>query len=127
MPHIARLIGAPGAEVRHRDRLATGHVDRGADGDAGNCVRADFLDQCFERSEVRALPGSGILDRELELVARIPGRAIISAPYLQIVRDRRDNRLDPTSGSFSVARFEFANAPPGRRRRQTAARGGDPA
>ncbi len=63
----------------------------------------------FERSEVRALPGSGILDSELELVARIPGRAIISAPYVQLVRDQRDNRLDPTSGSFSVARFEFAS------------------
>jgi len=63
----------------------------------------------FERSEVRALPGSGILDSELELVARIPGRTIISAPFVQILRDRRDNRLDPTSGSFSVARFEFAN------------------
>ena len=63
----------------------------------------------FERSEVQALPGSGILDEELKLVARMPGRAIISAPYAQIVRDRRDNRLDPTSGSFSTARFEFAN------------------
>jgi len=63
----------------------------------------------FERSEVRALPGSGILDSDLEKVSRMKGRAIISAPYLQAIRDRRDNRLDPTSGSFSVARFEFAN------------------
>jgi len=63
----------------------------------------------FERSEVRALPDSGIRDEELAVTARIPGRTIISAPYVQIVRDRRDNRLDPISGSFSAARFEFAN------------------
>ena len=63
----------------------------------------------FERTEVRALSGSGILDSELALVASIPGRAIISAPYLQVIRDRRDNRLDPSSGSYGAARFEFAN------------------
>jgi outer membrane protein assembly factor BamA len=63
----------------------------------------------FERSEVNPLPGSGILDSDLEKISRMKGRAIISGPYVQAVRDRRDNRLDPTSGSFSVARFEFAN------------------
>ncbi len=63
----------------------------------------------FERNEVRWLPDSGIPEVELGLVARTPGRAVISAPFVQVVRDRRDNRLDPTSGSFSVARFEFAN------------------
>ncbi len=63
----------------------------------------------FERSEVQFLPDSGIPDSELALVARTPGRAIISAPFVQAVRDRRDNRLDPTSGSFTAARFEFAN------------------
>jgi outer membrane protein insertion porin family len=63
----------------------------------------------FERTEVRALPGAGIDTNELTVMARTPPRAIISAPYLQIVRDRRDNRLDPTSGGYSVARFEFAN------------------
>ncbi len=63
----------------------------------------------FERSEVRALPGSGIDDTDLKVTARLPGRTIISAPFVQVVRDRRDNRLDPTSGGFSVARVEFAN------------------
>ena len=63
----------------------------------------------FERSEVRALPGSGISDTDLALVASIPGRAIISAPYVQVIRDRRDNRLDPTSGGYGAVRFEFAN------------------
>jgi len=63
----------------------------------------------FERSEVRALPGSTILDTDFEDFTRMKTRAIISAPYVQVIRDRRDNRLDPSSGSFSAARFEFAN------------------
>jgi len=63
----------------------------------------------FERNEVQFLPDSGIPETELALVARTPGRAVISAPFVQVVRDRRDNRLDPTSGSFGAVRFEFAN------------------
>jgi len=63
----------------------------------------------FERNEVQFLPDSGIPETELALVARTPGRAVISAPFVQVIRDRRDNRLDPTSGGFSAVRFEFAN------------------
>lgn len=63
----------------------------------------------FERSEVAAAPGVDIRDEDLAVVARIPGRAVISAPYLQITRDLRDNPLDPTAGSFGVLRLEFAN------------------
>ncbi|MDP2875635.1 MAG: BamA/TamA family outer membrane protein, partial [Holophaga sp.] len=64
----------------------------------------------FERTEVRPLSSSGISDQELANVAGFPaGGVIISAPYFQVVRDRRDNRLDPTSGTFTAARFEFAN------------------
>ncbi len=73
---------------------------------SGTVLQAGYR---FERGEVRALPGTGILESELEKVSKIPGRAIISAPFLQVVRDRRDNRLDPTSGSYGAARFEFAN------------------
>lgn len=63
----------------------------------------------FERSEVAAAPGVDIRDEDLAVVARIPGRAVISAPYLQVTRDLRDNPLDPTSGSFGALRLEFAN------------------
>ncbi len=63
----------------------------------------------FERSEVAAAPGVNIRDEDLAVVARIPGRAVISAPYLQVTRDLRDNPLDPTAGSFGVLRLEFAN------------------
>lgn len=63
----------------------------------------------FERSEVTAAPGVDIRDEDLAVVARIPGRAVISAPYFQITRDLRDNPLDPTAGSFGVLRLEFAN------------------
>ncbi len=33
----------------------------------------------------------------------------MSAPFLQVARDTRDNALDPTSGMYSVARVDFAN------------------
>ncbi|MCE1229924.1 MAG: BamA/TamA family outer membrane protein [Firmicutes bacterium] len=63
----------------------------------------------FERAEVSAAPGSNIQTNDLALMARIPGRSIISAPYFQMIRDNRDNRLDPTTGTYGVVRFEFAN------------------
>lgn len=51
----------------------------------------------------------GISDEELNATARMPSQARISAPYLQVLRDRRDNPVDPTSGTFSSFRLELAN------------------
>lgn len=61
----------------------------------------------FERVEVRANV-DGISEDDLAAIARNPAHAIISSPYLQVVRDTRDNPFDPTSGSFALARFEAA-------------------
>ncbi|HLO67010.1 MAG TPA: BamA/TamA family outer membrane protein, partial [Holophaga sp.] len=61
----------------------------------------------FERVEVRANV-DGISEEDLAAIARNPAHAIISSPYVQIVRDTRDNPFDPTSGSFALARFEAA-------------------
>jgi len=61
----------------------------------------------FERVEV-ASDVDGINADVLSTIARYPGRAIISAPYVQVVRDTRDNAFDPTSGTYSLARFEAA-------------------
>lgn len=62
----------------------------------------------FERVDVRASV-STISDDELNRTIRSPGRSVISAPYLQLTRDSRDNPLDPTQGRLTVARVEFAN------------------
>ena len=52
----------------------------------------------------------GISDIELKEIARTNKlRAIISAPYLQLVRDERDRPYDPTQGSYFSARLDFAN------------------
>ncbi len=61
----------------------------------------------FERVEVAANV-QGIDPGILATIARNPAHAIISSPYLQLVRDTRDNAFDPTSGAFSLARFEAA-------------------
>jgi outer membrane protein insertion porin family len=62
----------------------------------------------FERVEVQ--PAVDNIDGDvLAITARYPPRAIISAPFVQIARDTRDNAFDPTSGSYSVARLELAN------------------
>jgi len=61
----------------------------------------------FERAEVR--PSIGWIDpKELSDLSRNPDRSIVSAPYVQIVRDTRDSPLDPTRGSFSSAKVEFS-------------------
>ena len=51
----------------------------------------------------------GISTDELAIVARYPTHAIISAPFAQLARDTRDNAFDPTRGTYSAARVEFAN------------------
>ena len=67
----------------------------------------------FERVEVasstNALGQPLLSDQDLFLVARTPGRSIISAPYLQVAVDRRDRPFDPTSGTFFLGRLELAN------------------
>lgn len=62
----------------------------------------------FERVETQAA-SENIQDDVLATLARYPKRSIISAPFVQVVRDTRDNPLDPTRGQFGVARLEFAN------------------
>jgi outer membrane protein assembly factor BamA len=51
----------------------------------------------------------GISTDELAIVARYPTRTTISAPFAQLSRDTRDNAFDPTRGTYSAARVEFAN------------------
>jgi outer membrane protein assembly factor BamA len=67
----------------------------------------------FERVEVGANTDANnmplISDQDLFLLARTPPRSIISAPFLQVVVDRRDKAYDPTEGTFFLARLELAN------------------
>ncbi|HJW08184.1 MAG TPA: BamA/TamA family outer membrane protein [Holophagaceae bacterium] len=63
----------------------------------------------FERTEIG--PNSeGITEEDLLQLARTNKlRAVISAPYVQLVRDHRDRPFDPTSGTFFAARLDLAN------------------
>ena len=75
-------------------------------------VQSVQLGYRWERVEVAANQstsgGQPITDQELFLLARTPPRSIISAPYLQVVVDRRDRPFDPTEGTFFQGRVEFA-------------------
>jgi outer membrane protein insertion porin family len=52
----------------------------------------------------------GISDVDLQEIARTNKlRAVISAPYVQLVRDARDRPYDPTTGTYFAARLDFAN------------------
>ncbi len=52
----------------------------------------------------------GISDVDLQEIAQTNKlRAVISAPYLQLIRDYRDKPYDPTTGTYFAARFDFAN------------------
>lgn len=62
----------------------------------------------FERVEVSSA-FTGLSDEDLNINAKTPGRVIISAPYFQYTRDRRDNPFDPTTGSYFFGRVELAN------------------
>jgi outer membrane protein assembly factor BamA len=66
----------------------------------------------FERVDVNSnIPGvaaKDAFDRNLENYARYPPRSTISSPYMQLVRDTRDNAFDPTTGSYTLVRFEAA-------------------
>jgi outer membrane protein assembly factor BamA len=48
-------------------------------------------------------------ENTLEKATGSPARAVVSAPYVQWYRDSRNSRIDPTQGSFTQARLEFAN------------------
>jgi outer membrane protein assembly factor BamA len=67
----------------------------------------------YERVEVAANTNSSgvplISDADLFLIARTPGRSVISAPFLQVAVDRRDKPYDPTQGTFFLGRLELAN------------------
>jgi outer membrane protein insertion porin family len=67
----------------------------------------------FERVEVAANTNSdGVAlytTDALTKLARTPPRSIISAPYLQVVVDRRDRPYDPTQGTYFLGRVELAN------------------
>jgi len=52
----------------------------------------------------------GISDVDLQEIARTNKlRAVISSPYVQLVRDARDRPYDPTTGTYFAARLDFAN------------------
>jgi outer membrane protein assembly factor BamA len=76
-------------------------------------VQSVSLGYRFERVEVGANTDANnkplLLDQDLFLLARTLARSIISAPYLQVVVDRRDKPYDPTQGTFFAARLELAN------------------
>ncbi len=76
-------------------------------------VQSVSLGYRFERVEVGANTDADnnplISDQDLFYLARTPSRSIISAPYLQVVVDRRDKPYDPTEGTFFIARLELAN------------------
>jgi outer membrane protein assembly factor BamA len=62
----------------------------------------------WERTDV--VPGvADISASDLEIYARYPPHTIVSAPFVQWVRDSRDNAFDPTRGVYTMARAEFAN------------------
>ena len=62
----------------------------------------------FERVEVNSII-FGLSDDQLNALTKTPGRVVISAPYIQYTRDRRDNPFDPTSGTYFFGRMELAN------------------
>lgn len=62
----------------------------------------------FERVEVNSII-TGLSDAALNDLTKTPGRVVISAPYFQYTRDRRDNPFDPTSGSYFFGKVELAN------------------
>ncbi len=69
----------------------------------------------YERAEVqsRIVPIDRIKDtyqRDLFKASKIPdGKVIISAPFIQFVRDARDSPFDPTRGNYFFARLDLAN------------------
>jgi len=67
-----------------------------------------LLGHRWERVEVGSTR-EGIPAEQLAIFARYPAKSIVSAPFVQVARDTRDNAFDPTRGMYSVARLELAN------------------
>lgn len=87
----------------HRRRVLGGLEWRGA---------SDILWQVgwrWERSDVDASPDSKLSEDVLALYAKIPRRSLLSGPFIQWVRDKRDNRIDPSRGTYAVLRVDFGN------------------
>jgi outer membrane protein assembly factor BamA len=75
-------------------------------------LQSVLLGYRYERVEVAANTNSNgvsLKDSDLFLIARTPGRSVISAPFIQVAVDRRDKPYDPTQGTFFMGRLELAN------------------
>lgn len=63
----------------------------------------------FERTDIKGNV-EGIRPDELFNMAGVPGAlTVISAPFFQFTRDKRDHAFDPKDGTFFQARLELAN------------------
>ena len=63
----------------------------------------------FERTDIKGNV-EGIRPDELFNMAGVPGDlTVISAPFFQFTRDKRDHTFDPRNGTFFQARLELAN------------------
>lgn len=63
----------------------------------------------FERTDIKA-NAEGIELDELFTMAGVPGSStVISAPFFQFIRDRRDSPIDPKRGTYFSGRLELAN------------------
>lgn len=63
----------------------------------------------YERTDIRANT-EGIELSELFNMAGVPGATtVISAPYFQFIRDKRDNAYDPKTGTYFFGKLELAN------------------
>ncbi|HNX32047.1 MAG TPA: BamA/TamA family outer membrane protein [Holophaga sp.] len=63
----------------------------------------------YERIGIQA-NAEGIMQEDLFTLAGVPGSlTVISAPFFQFTRDKRDHPLDPKDGTFFQARLEMAN------------------
>jgi outer membrane protein assembly factor BamA len=63
----------------------------------------------YEKTEIKP-NNDGIELEELFTLARVPDdKTTLSVPFLQIVRDKRDNPQDPKSGTYFFGKLEMAN------------------
>ena len=63
----------------------------------------------FERTDIKGNT-EGIRKEDLFNMAGVPGdRTVISAPFFQITRDKRDHPIDPSQGTYFQGRVEMAN------------------
>lgn len=63
----------------------------------------------FERTDIKA-NAEGIRKDELFTMAGVPGdHTVLSAPFFQMTRDKRDHPIDPKQGTYFQLRLEMAN------------------